>query len=163
MKLLSDNRANQRWVGVALERHFDNIKDMREVEEDGYSDGTPEAPFRPHLKTWEKPRKKKVPWLEEEEAFLVQLVAEHGPKWSHFERTHGHGRLFGRDQTAIKDKARNIIRKIIDQGGEAEFIARCPLWSQVTVGSARRGVHGYSPGKIPRRKVKDYMDMVEVE
>lgn len=111
-----------------------------------------------HLKKEPIKRKKAMPWAEREERFLINLVCNEGAKWSSFQKRYAHAELFGRDQTAMKDKARNIKRKIIDSGREEEWIAKYPLWSQVTVGQARRGVHGYE-GKIPKIDPKpDYME-----
>lgn len=109
-----------------------------------------------------KERKKPVPWSQDEEEFLVDLICKQGAKWSHFESIYSNGELFGRNQTALKDKARNIMRKIIDNDREEEWLRRFPLWAQVTVGQARRGVHGYQKGEIPPRQVKrSYAEMVE--
>jgi len=162
MELLSRYGADEPWVVTSLERHLQNIKEAaREADEDDDEREQTPIPVK-HYKTLPKVRRKKpTPWNEVEEAFLVQLVAKEGAKWSSFERRYSHTRLIGRDQTAIKDKARNIMRKIIDQDGEEEFLARCPKWAEVTVGNPRRGVHGYEPGKIPKRKEKAYIDMVE--
>jgi len=96
-------------------------------------------------------RKKPIPWTKEEEKFLIDLICKHGPLWSKFEQYHAHGTLSGRNQTAMKDKARNIMRAIINQGNEAEWISRYPKWKGVSVGTARRGVHAYGPGEIPVR------------
>jgi hypothetical protein len=151
------------WVAVALERRLKAINEARRQanEDAGELEATPEPSFVKHYPTIPKPRKERLPWTEDEESFLVQLVAKRGARWSEFETLYSDNRLFNRDQTAIKDKARNIIRKIIDQGGADEFYERCPKWREVTVGSSRRGVHGYKPGQIPKRKKKAYIDMVE--
>jgi len=159
VKVLQRRGGDQPWVIDALQRHLENLR-QNSGEEHG-PEGTAEPTFVKHHKTYEKKRKKKVPWTETEEAFLVNLVAAHGAQWSNFERQYSRTKLFGRDQTAIKDKARNIMRKIIDQDGEEEFLERCPKWREVTVGSARRGVHGYPTGEIPIRKQKEYVDMLE--
>jgi hypothetical protein len=112
------------------------------------------VPIKHHKKERIGPaeRKKPTAWSSDEQALLVNLVCEYGAQWSKFERMYGGGRLYGRNQTALKDKARNIMRKIIDNDQEEQWIARYPLWSQVTVGQARRGVHGYQKGKVPVRE-----------
>jgi len=101
-------------------------------------------------------RKKPTPWSKEEENFLIDLICKDGPLWSTFEERYGHGMLSGRNQTAMKDKARNIMRAIINQGKEEEWINEYPLWKRVSVGAARRGVHGYRPGEIPVRSETTY-------
>jgi hypothetical protein len=107
-----------------------------------------------------KERKKPAPWTPEEEAVLINSVCKFGPQWSKIETLYGTGRLFGRNQTALKDKARNIMRKIIDNDEEEEWIKRFPNWAQVTVGQARRGVHGYETGKVPDKTSKrSYIEM----
>jgi hypothetical protein len=161
LHLLAKHGADKPWVVTAMERRVEAFhEEARRVEEnDSEREATPPAPVM-HYKTIPKNRKKPKPWTEAEEAFLVRLVADEGAKWSSFEARFHLDLLAGRDQTAIKDKARNIKRKIIDQGGEAEFIARCPKWAEVSVGSSRRGVHGYATGKIPERKKKEYLGMV---
>ena len=100
-----------------------------------------------------KVRKRPTPWTEEEEKFLIKLICERGPTWSEFEKEHSQRELIGRDQTALKDKARNIMRSIIDHGSEEEWLEKYPMWRGVTVGQARRGVHGYD-GPPPPRNVK---------
>ena len=160
VKRARDDQA-RRFV-TALGRHLEEPRQevLRSAEPDDREEETPE-PVK-HYPKVPKQRKKPVPWTDEEEGFLVKLVADRGPKWSSFEQLYGQDRLYGRDQTALKDKARNIMRKIIDQGGEEEFLRRCPMWRQVTVGSARRGVHGYEPGIVPKRKNKTaYLEMAE--
>ena len=160
LHLLARHGADKPWLVTAMERRVEAFHEARQVEEnDAEREATPPSPVK-HYKTIPKIRKKPKPWTEAEEEFLVQLVANEGAKWSSFEARFHLDFMPGRDQTAIKDKARNIMRKIIDQGGEAEFIARCPKWAEVTVGSSRRGVHGYENGKIPKRKEKAYLDMV---
>jgi len=94
-----------------------------------------------HFKKFPKQRKRPVPWTREEEQFLINRITKHGPKWSSFSKKYGTNRLFGRDQTALKDKARNIMRNIIDQGNEERWLRLHPKWMKVTVGAARRGVH----------------------
>lgn len=97
-----------------------------------------------------KVRKRPTPWNEDEEKFLIKLICDRGPKWSEFERDYSHRELFGRNQTALKDKARNIMRGIIDHGSEEQWLAKYPMWAMVTVGAARRGVHAYE-GRPPAR------------
>lgn len=107
-------------------------------------------------------RKKPTAWTDDEQAVLVNLVCEWGAQWAKFEREYGGSKLYGRNQTALKDKARNIMRKIIDNDQEEEWITRYPKWAQVTVGRARRGVHAYQNGKIPVREPEEESDeMVE--
>ena len=131
---------------------------VSDVEEEGEEQTTPVK----HFKKDRIERKKPTPWTEEDEAFLVDLICKQGAKWSHFERLYSDGKLFGRNQTALKDKARNIMRKIIDNDQEEEWLKRFPLWAQVTVGQARRGVHGYQSGEIPARPVKrPYIEMAQ--
>jgi hypothetical protein len=115
-----------------------------------------------HFKKDRIERKKPNPWTEDDEEFLVNLICEQGAKWAHFERLYSDGKLFGRNQTALKDKARNIMRKIIDSDKEEAWLKKYPLWAQVTVGQARRGVHGYQSGEIPARPVKrSYTEMAQ--
>jgi hypothetical protein len=121
-----------------------------------------------HIAISPKQRKKRVAWTEEEEKFLVGLITEKGAKWAHFEGLYGNDDLLGRSQTAMKDKARNLMRLVIDGGREKEFLSSYPKWAEVTVGTARRGVHGYEEDKIPVRghkgltleKVDDYAKAV---
>jgi len=55
------------------------------------------------------------------------------------------------------------MRSIIDHGSEEEWLEKYPMWRGVTVGQARRGVHGYD-GPPPPRNVKPlqpgYEDML---
>jgi hypothetical protein len=107
-----------------------------------------------HLPTQRKIRKKPVPWSDEEEGLLIGLVSKNGARWAQFEGSHGQpgGPLYPRNQTAMKDKARNIMRAIIDNGGpkaEKEWLTKYPLWRAVSVGSARRGVHAYEGDGAP--------------
>jgi hypothetical protein len=113
-----------------------------------------------HLPKIAKNRRKPVPWTQEEESFLIKLICKHGPKWSNFETQYAAGDgdkpLRGRNQTALKDKARNIMRNLIENGGpnaERKWKARFPMWSLVSVGAARRGVHAYE-GDPPDRPWK---------
>jgi hypothetical protein len=132
-----------------------------DIEEEADEQTTPVKHFKKDS-IGPKERKKPHPWTDEEEAFLVELICKDGAKWSHFEKIYGRAELFGRNQTAIKDKARNIMRKIIDNDREEDWLTRFPLWAQVTVGQARRGVHAYQNGQIPDRQVKrSYAEMVE--
>jgi hypothetical protein len=134
---------------VAIERGLDSIRRRPAEDEEEEDEEVEREPPLLHIRKEPMKRKKAMPWSEREERFLIRIVCEEGPKWSAFQKRYAHGELFGRDQTAIKDKARNIMRKIIDSGREEEWIAKYPLWSQVTVGQARRGVHGYE-GTIPK-------------
>ena len=132
-----------------------------DVEEEPEEQTTPIKHFKKD-RIGPKERKKPIPWAEDEEAFLVELICKQGAKWAHFENLYSGAELFGRNQTALKDKARNIMRKIIDNDQEEEWLTRFPLWAQVTVGQARRGVHAYQKGEIPARPVKrSYAEMVE--
>lgn len=140
-------------------RH-NNIVEEQEQEQDEEE----AAPVKHHKnqKIGPKERKRPIPWSQEEEAFLVNIVCKEGAQWSRFETMYGQGPLYGRNQTALKDKARNIMRKIIDNDQEEEWIRRFPLWAQVTVGQARRGVHAYQKGEVPVRKPKiPYEEMVK--
>jgi hypothetical protein len=122
-----------------------------------------EVPLNLPLKP--KPRKPREPWTEDEERFLIGLICTQGKRWAKFEQDHGEhgdGRLYGRDQVAIKDKARNILRRIINVGGEEELYARYPRWKGVSVGAARRGVHGYM-GTIPDLRPKEVLEMLPDE
>jgi len=94
-----------------------------------------------HIPKGPKSRKRPVPWTDEEERFLIDRVSKHGPKWSAFAKKYSGSRLVGRDQTALKDKARNIMLKKIEEGMEEEWLREHPMWAKVTVGSLRRGVH----------------------
>lgn len=108
-----------------------------------------------HLPKTRLKRKKPNPWTKEEENYLINLISEHGPRWSDFEGSEGRGELFGRNQTAMKDKARNIMRQIIDAGKEKDWLKKFPKWKDVSVGTARRGVHAYQHGPIPERQAKE--------
>ena len=100
-------------------------------------------------------RKKRNPWSPDEERFLITAVNKHGAKWALIEANHAHGELYGRNQTALKDKARNIMRRIIDCGNEEIWLNKYPKWAEVHVGPARRGVHGYDryPNTVPPEEV----------
>ncbi len=164
------------WNRTALEDAFEKAlgsleapavilsDDEEEEEEEEELEEEQTTPVR-HFKKdriGPKERKKPIPWTEDDEEFLVDLICKQGAKWAHFETMYSSGKLYGRNQTALKDKARNIMRKIIDNDQEEEWLERFPLWSQVTVGQARRGVHAYQNGKIPPRRVKrSYVEMVE--
>jgi len=119
-------------------------------EEADEGSGADEPPVL-HLPKDKLPRKKPTPWTKEEESCLIDLISKSGTKWSEFESQEGRGRLFGRNQTAMKDKARNIMRQIIDAGKEEEWLDKFPKWKFVSVGTARRGVHAYQHGPIPVR------------
>jgi hypothetical protein len=131
-------------------------------EEEEYQEEEEDEPPILHHQFEPKKRKRPQPWSEEETKFLLKLVCEKGAKWSLFEKEYSRGKLRDRDQTALKDKARNIMRKIIDHGNEEEWLRRYPKWQEVTVGQTRRGVHAYD-GVIPdRRQKKDiYDEMIE--
>jgi hypothetical protein len=154
------------WGITTLERRIRESTRPLMVEE---NDGEPEEPEEPatpvkhHKKEiiGPKERKKPTPWTQEEEAFFVNLVCDFGAQWSHFEQQYGNGELYGRNQTALKDKARNIMRKLIDNDQEEEWLKKFPLWAQVTVGQARRGVHAYQNGKIPQRSKRTHADMLD--
>jgi hypothetical protein len=152
----------QKWVVSSLEKQVNHLKQSQQALEEEEEAEEPGSPVHvKHHPTFPKQRKRPVPWSEAEESFLVKLISEKGTTWAEFERDYGRNRLFNRDQTAIKDKARNMMRKIIDEGNEEEFLERCPKWRQVTVGSSRRGVHGYSGGNLPKvTKKRGYMEMV---
>jgi hypothetical protein len=94
-------------------------------------------------------------WTEAEEKFLAGLITKRGAKWSKFEKEYGNSELHGRSQMAMKDKARNLMRLVVDGGQEKEFLRKYPKWAGVTVGRARRGVHAYEGDKIPVSDQKD--------
>ena len=54
-------------------------------------------------------------WTPEQETFLVEQIEQYGPAWADIARHHCQqgGRLEGRDQVKLKDKARNIKEKYI--------------------------------------------------
>jgi hypothetical protein len=155
------------WAPLAIKKGLEHIRgrsaqeeEEEDEEDEEYEPEVPEVPVQ-HLRKEPVKRKKPVPWSEEEERFLINTICAEGAKWSNFQKRFARKELYGRDQTAIKDKARNIMRKIIDSGREEEWIAKYPLWSQVTVGQARRGVHGYD-GKIPLVNPKQvYAEMLQ--
>jgi hypothetical protein len=107
-----------------------------------------------HVALKPKKRKKRVPWTAAEEKFLTGLITKHGAKWANFEKAHGNHELLGRNQIAMKDKARNFMRLIVDSGKEEEFLRKYPKWAEVSIGSARRGVHDYHGENIPVRDHK---------
>lgn len=125
------------------ERHIEQEEDEQE------EDRVPTM----HIAKKPKKRKDRVAWTEDEETFLANLIAARGPTWTVFETKYGRTRLAGRSQTAMKDKARNMMRAVIDNGEEEEFIRKYPKWAQVSVGQSRRGVHAYE-GEIPDRRIK---------
>jgi hypothetical protein len=96
-----------------------------------------------HLEKWPQKRKAPEKWTDKETTFLTIQIAKFGPKWSDLARMYGGpgGELAGRDQTALKDKARNIMRLIIEEGKERQWYKEFPMWQKVSVGSSRRGVH----------------------
>jgi hypothetical protein len=119
-----------------------------------------------HLPKRPKERKQRIPWEKEETEKLFTLVCNHGPKWSLFEQRFSGGTdlLSNRDQGALKDKARNILRAYIQRGQEGALYKKYPRWKLVTAGAARRGVHGYL-GVIPNRR-KQYettKNLLEIE
>lgn len=122
-------------------RHGDPVaQDENEYQPEDSDEEEEQEPVL-HFKKFPKQRKRPIPWTREEEQFLINRITKHGPKWSAFSKKYGTNRLFGRDQTALKDKARNIMRNIIDQGNEEQWLRLHPMWRKVTVGAARRGVH----------------------
>jgi hypothetical protein len=54
-------------------------------------------------------------WSPEEEQFLIEQIGEYGPAWADLARTHcgAGGKLEGRDQAKLKDKARNLKEKML--------------------------------------------------
>jgi len=155
------------WGLQALRKQLDEVTPARapardnEDEEDEVEEV---VPIKHHKKDRIGPKERKKPsvWTDDEQALLVNLVCKYGAQWSKFERLYGGTRLYGRNQTALKDKARNIMRKIIDNDQEEAWITQYPLWAQVTVGQARRGVHAYQNGYVPvREPEKAFDEMVE--
>ena len=135
------------------------VDDDEHVEQSDVDDH--DHDYRPgvkHYPTAGKQRKPRVPWSDAEIEFLIKKIDKVGCQWVYLEQTcSGPGeRLYGRDQVAIKDKARNLMRQIINAGNEEEWLARHPRWSAVSVGSGRRGVHAYEGGKIVYRKLKPW-------
>jgi hypothetical protein len=131
-----------------------NAAEREAAEEEAAARAVQEYKSIVHLPMQRKIRKTPVPWSTEEEKLLISLVMKHGARWSQFEGSHGQpgGPLYPRNQTAMKDKARNIMRAIIDNGGpnaEKEWLAKYPLWRAVSIGSARRGVHAYEGDGAP--------------
>lgn len=55
-----------------------------------------------------KPIQTRRVWSSEEEAFLENSIREHGTSWSRLKKLDTEGILDGRDQVALKDKARNM-------------------------------------------------------
>jgi hypothetical protein len=139
---------------IGVERVDRRRQDEEEVEESAEED----EPVLHHA-TDPKKRKKPVKWTEAEEEFLTGLIRKNGARWSYFEREYGQKELFGRSQTAMKDKARNMMRQIVDSGKEKEFLGYFPKWAEVTVGSARRGVHAYEGNVVPVRKMKSHLEL----
>ena len=134
--------------------------DDREEQDSQSSERLPSPTF--HLPKARKIRKRRVPWTAEEEQFLIDRVAKHGPKWASFVTKYGQTRLIGRDQMALKDKARNIRLKWIETGQERKWLTKHPMWDQVTVGEARRGVHRIDDGQQilpPNRNRQDIADV----
>ena len=103
-----------------------------------------------HLPKIPKVRKKRNPWSQQEERALVRAINKYGCQWSVIEQSSRSTDLADRDQTALKDKARNMMRAIIDSGKEKAWLEKYPNWAKVTIGNTRRGVHAYE-GVIPDR------------
>jgi hypothetical protein len=116
--------------------------------------------YEPVLHHANAPKKRKTPvkWTAEEEKFLANLIKKDGARWSHFEKNYGQKELFGRSQTAMKDKARNMMRDIINSGREKQFLQLFPKFAEVTVGQARRGVHAYVGNHVPVRNMKGSLE-----
>lgn len=127
-----------------------------EVEEEAVVVEEEEEPAEPlrHIRKEPLQRKKRNPWSPDEERFLITAINKHGAKWSFIEAKYAHKELYGRNQTALKDKARNIMRRIIDCGNEEIWLNKYPKWAEVHVGPARRGVHDYAryPNRVPPEK-----------
>lgn len=140
------------------------LQDADDDEEEAHGrspEPEPESEPEPvrHIRKVPLSRKKRTPWSEEEERFLIKVISEHGSKWSQFEAKYSRKELFGRNQLALKDKARNIMRRIIDTGNEEIWLKKYPKWAQVSVGAVRRGVHAYDdyedglpPEKVLKRR-----------
>jgi hypothetical protein len=107
-----------------------------------------------------KQRKRPIPWTEEEEQFLIKKVCKYGAKWSLFEQNFSTTTLYGRNQTALKDKARNIMRCIIDSGEEENWLRKYPKWAEVTVGQARKGFQSLEGGPVERRPRPGYLELM---
>ena len=135
-------------VPSALNSVQEKVQDILRDQWDG---GEDEMPL--HLQKRPKKRKTRVPWSDEEEKILINLICKDGAKWAKFEQqlSNKAGGLWRRDQGAMKDKARNILRRIIQEGNESKLYAEYPNWREVSVGAARRGVHAYM-GTIPDRR-----------
>jgi hypothetical protein len=54
-------------------------------------------------------------WSREQEEVLIELIGEYGPAWADLARTYcgPGGKLEGRDQAKLKDKARNLKEKML--------------------------------------------------
>ena len=142
--LLDQAHASGVRVSASLQHEVRRLNRSRRDEQPGIR----------HLPTEPKPRKRPAPWSTEEENFLCNLISEHGAKWAKFEGDYGRSELYGRNQTALKDKARNIMRQVVNNGWQEDLYARFPKWREVTVGSGRRGVHAYLDDVIPERPSK---------
>ena len=157
--MLIGNAKRYAWAMTALERAVEEARGGGSAAAEEAGEEEQGEISVNHYRKEVRPRKKPVPWTEEEEAFLINLISEEGPKWSDFEQFYGNGELFGRDQTAMKDKARNIMRRVIDSGRLEEWYQLHPNWRKVSVGAARRGVHAYEPGTVPIRVHKGKSDI----
>jgi hypothetical protein len=156
MELMAQRSQSQ--VAPRRDSVDEEVEEVEEVEgaaADGDDDDDDDDDDLLHLPKRPLKRKKPNPWTREEENCLINLISKHGPRWSDFERIKGRGELFGRNQTAMKDKARNIMRQIIDAGKEEDWLTKFPNWKKVSVGTARRGVHAYQHGPIPERQSKE--------
>ena len=156
-KMIKKNRP----VPEGLVNPPDNAED-----EEVRSPSPPSSPVL-HIRKAPLKRKQRIPWSEEEERFLIKLINKHGNKWAYFEAKYGRKALFGRNQVALKDKARNILRRIIDSGNEEVWVRKYPKWSEVTVGTTcRRGVHDYdrySDGLPPKETLQMRREKMVVE
>lgn len=156
--VLIDNAQQYEWGIRAIEKALKETQE-RSRATDGEEPDKEEMDESPKFKYFPKeprPRKQRIPWESDEEETLVNAVDIDGPQWAKIESMYGRSKLYGRDQIAIKDKARNIMRRIIDSGHQEEWYEKHPNWRGVPAGNGRRGVHGYEPGIIPKKKKKFY-------
>ena len=156
--VLVENAQHYEWGINAIERALKATRERsRAVDREGPDrEEMDEKPQLKHFPKEPRPRKRRVPWEPDEEKTLLNAIDKYGPKWADIEAKYGRSKLYGRDQMAIKDKARNIMRRIVDSGHEDDWYQRHPNWAGVTVGNARRGVHGYEPGIVPKKRKKFY-------